>query len=78
MGSTSNWREYTSWALEPAERFAKLFDHTTEQIVVFDLETTGTDPATDEILQVAIIDGTGNQLLGSYTEPVRKRSWKET
>lgn len=40
-----------------------------------DLETTGLDPDDDEILQVAIIDGSGTVLFKSLVKPSRHESW---
>ena len=36
------------------------------KIICFDLETTGTDYHSDEILQIAIINGYGQRLLNEY------------
>ena len=48
-----------------------------DRVVVFDTETTGTNPWDDEILSIGICDGRGNQLFSSYVRPVRHRSWPE-
>ena len=45
--------------------------------IVFDLETTGLDPNNDEILQVSIINGDGEELLNSYVRPVHVLAWPE-
>ena len=45
--------------------------------IVLDLETTGKEPSTDEILQVSIIDGTGKVLFNKYIKPSKVTSWPE-
>ena len=45
--------------------------------VCFDVETTGTDPNSDEILQVSIIDGDGNILVNTFVKPRRMTSWPD-
>lgn len=47
------------------------------KIICIDIETTGLDPANDEILQISIINGRGKTLYNSYIRPVHKREWKE-
>lgn len=44
-------------------------------IAAIDVETTGLKPGSDEILQVAICDGNGKELLNSYVMPERRRRW---
>ena len=46
-------------------------------IRVLDTETTGLDPYSDEIVQIAIIDGTGVVLLDSLVRPCFNTSWPE-
>ena len=46
------------------------------KILVFDVETTGLEPAVDEIIQVTILDGYGTVLFNSYIRPKHHRSWK--
>lgn len=46
-------------------------------IRVLDTETTGLDPYSDEIVQIAIIDGTGNVLLDSLVRPCFNTSWTD-
>ena len=43
--------------------------------VYLDLETTGLDPATDEILEIGILDDDGTVLLDSLVRPIRHRTW---
>ena len=42
-----------------------------------DLETTGLDPARDEILEIGILDDGGEILLDSLVRPQRHTSWPE-
>ena len=46
-------------------------------VVVFDVETTGLNPDTDEILQISAIDGDGNTLLNTYVRPYVKEEWPD-
>lgn len=46
-------------------------------IRVLDTETTGLDPYSDEIVQIAILDGTGVVLLDSLVRPCFNTSWPE-
>ena len=43
--------------------------------VYLDLETTGLDPADDEILEIGILDDDGTALLDSLVHPIRHRTW---
>ena len=45
------------------------------ELAVIDFETTGVDPAADEILQVAVIDGRGQVLLNELCRPQRVGDW---
>lgn len=47
------------------------------KIVVFDTETTGLSSEYDEILQISVIDGEGNELINSYVKPYWNDSWDE-
>jgi DNA polymerase-3 subunit epsilon len=42
---------------------------TPDRVLIIDTETTGLDPEHDEILQLSIIDGNGNELYNSYFNP---------
>lgn len=47
-----------------------------ENILVFDTETTGLKPETDdEILQISIINGNGEILFNSYIKPEHRKRW---
>lgn len=46
------------------------------KIAVFDIETTGLNPVTDEILQVCILDGDGIEKFSSYIRPIHHKKWK--
>lgn len=74
---SQTWRNYTPWANEQDEKFQKIFEFKPEQIVVFDLETTGLNRAVDEIIQVSFINGAGEILLNSYIKPKKKKTWPE-
>ena len=43
--------------------------------VFLDLETTGLDPRTDEVLEIGILDDAGRVLLDSLVRPERHRRW---
>jgi len=43
--------------------------------VYLDLETTGLDPAADEILEIGILADDGTVLLDSLVRPIRHRTW---
>lgn len=45
--------------------------------IIFDVETTGLDPYSDEILQLSAIDEHGTVLINTYVKPSRKRKWPE-
>ena len=46
-------------------------------VVVFDLETTGRNPLTAEILQISMVNGNGGNLFTSYIKPKHKKTWKD-
>ena len=46
--------------------------------IVFDVETTGLIADADEILQISIIDGSGNVLINSYVKPYYMENWSDT
>lgn len=46
-------------------------------VIVFDTETTGLDPESDEILQISIIDGSGKELINSYVHPYTRSEWPD-
>ena len=43
--------------------------------IFLDLETTGLDPRTDEIVEIGILDEDGQVLLDTVVRPERHRSW---
>ena len=47
-----------------------------KRTIVIDTETTGLDCNTDEILQLSIIDDSGNTLFNEYFKPVKTMEWK--
>lgn len=47
------------------------------KIICIDIETTGLNKETEEILQVAIINGRGKTLYNSYIRPDKKRTWQQ-
>lgn len=47
------------------------------KIIVFDVETTGLLSTVDEIIQITILDGYGNELFSSYIKPTRHKIWTE-
>lgn len=49
-----------------------------DNVVVFDTETTGTEPYLgDEVVSISICDAYGNDLFSSLIKPRRKRAWPE-
>ena len=50
---------------------------TLQSIICVDTETTGKYSGRDEILQLAIIDGTGKVLFNELIKPVRRKRWPE-
>lgn len=55
-------------------RSLELPDMDPGDILVFDLETTGLDTNTAEILQISLVDGSGKTLFSSYVKP-EATSW---
>jgi len=53
----------------------KLYKVDESKIICFDLETTGLNTHSDEILQIAIINGYGDVLFDEYIKPKRKKKW---
>lgn len=51
-------------------------EYSPKNIICFDTETTGFTKW-DEIIQLTISDGEGNELLNTYIKPVNKKSWKK-
>lgn len=47
-----------------------------ERTIVIDTETTGLDSSKDEILQLSIIDESGNTLFNEYFKPIKVKDWK--
>lgn len=49
-----------------------------DNVVVFDTETTGTEPYLgDEVVSISICDAYGNDLFSSLIKPRRKKAWPE-
>jgi len=48
-----------------------------DETVYLDLETTGLDDISDEIVEIAIIDDQGKVLLDTLVKPVRHESWPQ-
>ncbi len=46
-------------------------------MIYLDTETTGLDPDYDEVLEIALVDHTGNVLLNTYVRPERHTKWRE-
>lgn len=64
----SNWFE--------KDDISKLTNANPEKVIVFDTETTGLNPyGNDEILQIAILNGNGEELFNSYIKPDMRKTW---
>ena len=46
-----------------------------DRVVCLDVETTGLDPRSDEVLQIALVRGNGEVLLSRYVRPEHHSSW---
>lgn len=46
-----------------------------DRVVCLDVETTGLDPRSDEVLQLAFVRGDGEVLLSCYVRPEHHSSW---
>lgn len=46
------------------------------KVIILDIETTGTDINSDEVLQISIINSNGDTLLNSYVKPKKHTEWK--
>ncbi len=57
------------------KKASKLSTMDKNKILVFDTETTGKIPTTDEILQITILNGYGSTLFSSYIKPARRKRW---
>lgn len=54
---------------------AALRELSCDRVVCLDVETTGLDPRTDEVLQIAFVRGDGEVLLSRYVQPEHHSSW---
>ncbi len=45
------------------------------KILVFDVETTGIQTKSDEVLQISILDGNGKTLYSSFIKPIHHKEW---
>ena len=57
------------------KKASKLPSMDKSKILVFDVETTGLSSAIDEIIQITILDGYGNERFSSYIKPIRRKRW---
>lgn len=57
--------------------FAQYRAYEKEKIICLDIETTGFDASSNEVLQLSIIDGTGKVLFNHYMKPKNITEWKE-
>jgi len=48
-----------------------------DKLLFLDLETTGLDSKTDEILEIGIVSESGDILFNSLIKPVRNKTWEE-
>ena len=54
---------------------AALRELSCDRVVCLDVETTGLDPRTDEVLQIAFVRGDGEVLLSRFVRPEHHSSW---
>ena len=54
-----------------------MVDYDPSKVIVLDTETTGLSPEKDEVLSLAIVDGSGNELFYSLFKPEHRRAWKD-
>ena len=59
------------------KKASKLPSMDKSRILVFDVETTGLSATLDEIIQITILNGYGNELFSSYIKPTRHKVWTE-
>ena len=59
------------------KKASKLPSMDKNKIIVFDVETTGLSPTVDEIIQITILNGYGNEIFSSYIKPTRHKVWTE-
>lgn len=65
---------------ERYQEIAKKIEHdlkTSLKVISYDMETTGFDPQNDDILQLSIVDGDGNELFNKLFKPTKKNEWPE-
>lgn len=65
---------------ERYQEIAKKIEHdlkTSPKVISYDMETTGFDPQNDDILQLSIVDGDGNELFNKLFKPTKKNEWPE-
>lgn len=75
--------EYNQDKEEIDERYkeiARKIEHDLKKqrkVISYDMETTGFDPQNDDILQLSIVDGDGNELFNKLFKPTKKNEWPE-
>lgn len=58
------------------ENLDKIKSISKEDILCYDVETTGLDTSDDEILQLSIINGNGDVLFNQYIRPKHHNNWE--